>query len=123
VARAAFFPTITLDASGGHQTAGGGLNLLDAPNSFWMLGRAAALTLFDGGRRTVVVRAARDQFDAASASYRSTVLAAFQQVEDNLALCNKLADEARDQAAAVDAAPPHRGSVPDPLPARRGDLS
>jgi outer membrane protein, multidrug efflux system len=103
VARAAFFPTITLDASGGFENTGG-FNLLSAPNSLWTLGPAAALTLFDGGRRKAVVQVARDEFDEASANYRLTVLVAFQQVEDNLALCNKLADEARDETAAVDAA-------------------
>ncbi len=104
VARAAYFPSITLDASGGFETAGAGVNLLSASNSLWTLGPAAALTLFDGGKRKAGVRAARDQFDEASASYRSTVLAAFQEVEDNLALCNKLADESREQSDAVAAA-------------------
>ena len=103
VARAAFYPSITLSASGGFEDAGG-MNLLNAANSWWTVGPAAALTLFDGGRRKAVVRQARDQFDEASATYRSTVLSAFQQVEDNLALCNKLADEAREEDAAVTAA-------------------
>jgi NodT family efflux transporter outer membrane factor (OMF) lipoprotein len=100
VARAALYPSITLDASGGFESAGG-VNLLQAANSWWTLGPSVSLPLFDGGRRQAVVRQARDQFAEASASYRSTVLAAFQQVEDNLALCNKLADEAREQDAAV----------------------
>jgi NodT family efflux transporter outer membrane factor (OMF) lipoprotein len=103
VAKTAFFPTISLDATAGLQTAGG-VNLLQAGNGFWAVGPALAQTLFDGGRRKAAVRQARDQFDEAAASYRATVLAAFQQVEDNLALCNKLADEAREQAAAVEAA-------------------
>lgn len=103
VARAAFYPTISLSAAAGLETAGG-VNLLQASNGFWALGPAAAMTLFDGGRRKAAVRAARDQFDETSAAYRSTVLAAFQQVEDNLALCNKLADEAREQTGAVEAA-------------------
>jgi outer membrane protein, multidrug efflux system len=102
-ARAAFYPDITLDASGGYQSAGG-VNLLQAADSWWTLGPAAAVALFDGGRRKAVVRQARDRFDEASAGYRATVLAAFQQVEDNLALCGRLADEAREQSLAVDAA-------------------
>ena len=103
VAKAAYYPTISLSAGSGFQDAGG-VNLLQASNGWWALGPSVAQTLFDGGRRKAGVRAARDQFDEAAASYRSTVLAAFQQVEDNLALCNKLADEAREQAAAVEAA-------------------
>ncbi len=103
VARAALYPSISLDAIGGFENSGG-LSLLNAADSWWTLGPTAAMTLFDGGRLRAQVRASRDQFDEASASYRSTVLAAFQQVEDNLALCNKLADEAREQLAGVAAA-------------------
>jgi len=103
VARAALFPTLTLDATGGFQTAGAG-SLLSAANSWWTLGPSLAMSLFDGGRRKAVVRASRDQFDEASAVYKSTVLTAFQQVEDNLALCNRLAFEARQQSDAVTAA-------------------
>jgi multidrug efflux system outer membrane protein len=77
---------------------------LNLANSFWMLGPTLALTIFDGGRRSAVVRSAQDQFDIASASYRSTVLSAFQEVEDNLVLCNDLAVEADSESSAVDAA-------------------
>lgn len=104
VARAAFFPTISLDASGGYQDAGGGVNLFNVSNSLWSLGPSLALTVFDGGRRRAAVKIALDQFDQASDSYRSTVLTAFQQVEDNLVLCNDLAGEASEQADAVAAA-------------------
>jgi NodT family efflux transporter outer membrane factor (OMF) lipoprotein len=104
VARAAFFPTISLNASGGFQDAGGGLNLFNASNSLWSLGPSLALNVFDGGLRRAADKVALDQFNQASASYRSTVLSAFQQVEDNLVLCNGLAGEAAQQQDAVQAA-------------------
>jgi multidrug efflux system outer membrane protein len=103
VARAAFYPQITLGAAAGFESAGG-VNLLQAANSWWTLGPNVTLPLFEGGRLKAQLRQARDQFTEASASYRSTVLAAFQEVEDNLALCNRLADEARAESAAVEAA-------------------
>jgi NodT family efflux transporter outer membrane factor (OMF) lipoprotein len=103
VARAALYPSLTLSATGGFQNAGGA-NLLSAANSWWAIGPSLAMALFDGGRRKAVVRASRDQFDEAAATYRATVLTAFQQVEDNLALSNRLADEAGQQMTAVTAA-------------------
>ena len=103
VARAAFYPSISLDATGGFENAGGN-NLLSVANGWWTVGPALAMTLFDGGLRKAQVRAARAQFDEAGDSYRSTVLAAFQQVEDNLALCNKLAVEMSEQSGGVVAA-------------------
>lgn len=103
VARAALFPSLTLDATGGFENTGVG-NLLKLTNGWWTLGPSLAMTVFDGGRRKAGVRVAWDQFDEASATYRATVLAAFQQVEDNLALSNRLATEASQQTAAVVAA-------------------
>jgi NodT family efflux transporter outer membrane factor (OMF) lipoprotein len=104
VAKAAFFPSLTLDATGGFQTAGGGANLLGAGNSLWTLGPQAVLPIFDAGKRRAAAAQAKAQFEQASADYRTTALSAFQQVEDALALCNRLADESRNEQEAADAA-------------------
>lgn len=103
VARAAFFPAVTLGLNGGYQAAGG-VNLTSAPNTFWTLGPTIVAPLFDGGRRRAATQYAHAQFDQASADYRQAVLTAFQNVEDQLALNNRLADEAAEQALAVRAA-------------------
>ncbi len=103
VARAALFPRLTLGLSGGFEATGGGL--LAASNLFWALGPAALLApLIDGGRRRAEVRRARAVLEEAAADYRSTVLAAFRQVEDELAAIHHLGTEARDQRDAVQAA-------------------
>jgi NodT family efflux transporter outer membrane factor (OMF) lipoprotein len=103
VARAAFFPTITLSGIVGFQNTGG-TNILSAPDSFWSVGPAVAFTLFDAGRRNAAVRAVKDERAQAAGAYRADVLGAFQDVEDQLALLNHLAQESADQSAAVDAA-------------------
>ncbi len=100
VARAAFFPSITLTASGGYESTGA-MDWLTAPNTFWSIGPKALLTLFDAGKRHAREREAQAQFDEAGEHYRATALTAFQQVEDNLALLKLLGDEATDENAAV----------------------
>ena len=89
VADAAFFPTLTLSAEGGfeHNTFA---HLFSLPNRFWTLGPALAETIFDGGARTAAVHAAEATYDEDVATYRNTVLAAFQNVEDSLSSVNHL---------------------------------
>jgi NodT family efflux transporter outer membrane factor (OMF) lipoprotein len=100
VAQAAYYPNLTLSASGGYQGNGFGPWFL-APGRVWALGAALAETLFDGGARSAQVEQARAALDEAAATYRQTVLSAFQDVEDNLAA---LGDLARERAAQEEAA-------------------
>ncbi|HEY4345533.1 MAG TPA: efflux transporter outer membrane subunit [Parvibaculum sp.] len=103
VQKAAFFPSITLGLSGGFESVGAGL--LTAPSAFWALGPAEALlSVFDGGEREGKLAVAKGEFDEASANYRQTVLDGFREVEDQMALSNRLADEAKHQDDAVKAA-------------------
>jgi multidrug efflux system outer membrane protein len=103
VARAAWFPSITLGAGAGFETTGA--SWLSAPSSFWGLGPLqAALSLFDGGHRAAGVKLARAQFDEATATYRQTVLTAFREVEDDLAAQRLLVASEADQAEAAKAA-------------------
>jgi NodT family efflux transporter outer membrane factor (OMF) lipoprotein len=103
VARAAFFPAIGLSASGGYLSTQAA-NFLTQPNEFWAIGATGLLTIFDAGKRSASVKQARAAFDEASAKYRGTVLAAFAQVEDNLALLNHYRDASAAEKAAVVAA-------------------
>ncbi|CAG9191598.1 efflux transporter outer membrane subunit [Burkholderia vietnamiensis] len=103
VMRAAFFPDVTLGLIGGYQSSGLG-HWLSAPNEIWSLGPSLALTLFDGGRRRALTDQAYAQLAENGAQYRAVVLAACQQVEDNLALTHHLGDEAAREQEALDAA-------------------
>lgn len=103
VARAAFFPTLTLGVDGGYRTTHGAL--LASPNSFWGLGPlSAVVTLFDGGRRNAQVRLSRAEYDEIAANYRETVLTAFRQTEDALAANRYLATQISDQRESASAA-------------------
>ena len=100
VAKAAYFPQLTLSADGSFN--GSSLaNLFDTPGRVWSLGAALAQTLFDGGLRTARVRQAEAAYDITVAQYKQTVLAGFQQVEDQLALQRLLARETAFQDQAV----------------------
>ena len=92
IAKAAFFPALTLAATAGVQSSSF-LNWITLPSRFWTLGPQLAQTLFDAGKRTAQVDQAQASYDAVAANYRQTVLTAFQQVEDNLAALRILADE------------------------------
>ncbi len=103
VARAAYFPNITLGLGGGVEATGG--SIFSSAAGFWALGPAQALlTLFDGGRRRAQVRISRAQYDEAAANYRTTVLTAFREAEDEIAATRHLAAQAADQLAAAQAA-------------------
>jgi NodT family efflux transporter outer membrane factor (OMF) lipoprotein len=100
VARAAHYPNLVLSAGGGFSAAGLA-GLFSTPSRVWSLGAALAQTLFDGGLRDARDAQALAVFDAAAASYKQTVLAGFQQVEDQLAALHVLDREAGYQDQAV----------------------
>ncbi|MCL2589822.1 MAG: efflux transporter outer membrane subunit [Betaproteobacteria bacterium] len=101
VAQSAFYPTLTLSATGGYQQGSGFGPLFVLPNRFWSLGSALAAFLFDGGLRSAQLEQARGAYDEAVANYRQTVLIAFQEVEDNLAALRVLEEESVHQREAA----------------------
>ena len=103
IVRAAWFPRLTLGGSIGYQSYEHS-DWFQAPNLFWSIGPALALTLFDGGLRKARIEQAHAVLDEAGASYRGTVLRAFAEVENNLALLAHDREAANEQAQAVDAA-------------------
>jgi NodT family efflux transporter outer membrane factor (OMF) lipoprotein len=103
VAVAAYFPSLTLSGSTGFSASTLG-SLLAASNNVWSVGPQLALTVFDAGARDAAVDQARAAHDQAVASYRQTVLAAMQSVEDQLAALRVLADQAAVQEVAVTSA-------------------
>jgi len=100
VAESAFYPSLTLSASGGVHNARFA-DLLSAPSRFWSIGATLAQLLFDGGAREAVTDQARAVHDEEAALYRQTVLTGFQEVEDNLAALRILEQEAVLQDAVV----------------------
>ncbi len=100
VAKAAYFPSLTLSASGGFQSSSLS-NLLTVPSRFWSLGPTLAQALFDGGLRRAQTDQAIAAYDANVAGYRQTVLNGLKEVEDNLAALRILEDEAAIQDEAV----------------------
>jgi NodT family efflux transporter outer membrane factor (OMF) lipoprotein len=103
VARAAYFPSITLSLQAGVQSsvyAG----LVSAPNIFWAIGPQLAQYVFDGGLRRAQLDSAKAATDEAGARYRGVVLSAFRQIEDNLSLLQDLGTALGEQRDADDAA-------------------
>jgi NodT family efflux transporter outer membrane factor (OMF) lipoprotein len=103
VAEAAYFPNITLGASGGYES-GSFAQWFSLPSLVWSLGASAAGTLFDAGLRTAQVDETRAAYEATVGTYRQTVLIAFQEVEDNLAALRILEQETQVEDEAVTAA-------------------
>jgi len=100
IAKAAYFPTVTLSALFGFESSSF-RNLGGWQSFLWAVGSSVAQTVFDGGRRRANSEAALANYDATVASYREATLDAFQQVEDNLAALRILEQEAEQQKRAV----------------------
>jgi NodT family efflux transporter outer membrane factor (OMF) lipoprotein len=103
VAEAAWFPSLTLSGSFGYESSSLS-HLIRASNQVWSFGPSVAETLFQGGAILGQIRENRALYDSAVATYRETVLTAFQQVEDDLATLNYLqTDYVQENEAVVDA--------------------
>jgi len=103
IARAAFFPTLSLSAAAGFEGTSL-VNLFHSASYIWAVGPTLSQTLFDAGRRRAVAAGAGASYDESVANYRQTTLTAFQQVEDNLAALRVLEQEAEHQRQATQAA-------------------
>jgi NodT family efflux transporter outer membrane factor (OMF) lipoprotein len=103
VAKAAYYPTITLNGAFGFESSSFS-NWLSWPSRLWAIGVTGTETVFDAGRRRAVTDQAQAAYDGTVASYRETVLVAFRDVEDNLSELRILAEESQAQAEAVQSA-------------------
>ena len=103
VTEAAWYPDLTLSASGGYRDSSFG-DLISVPNRFWSLGPQLAITLLDFGGRRADLEQAEASYDQTVANYRQTVLDSFREVEDNLVQLRVLAEEAVVQQQALEAA-------------------
>ena len=103
IAQTAYYPTLTLSASAGFLSPSL-QSLFTWAARTWSAGPSLSQTLFDFGRRGAQVENAQAEYDSTVAAYRETVLAAFQEVEDDLASLRYLAEETQQQAQAVAAA-------------------
>jgi NodT family efflux transporter outer membrane factor (OMF) lipoprotein len=101
VADAAFYPTLTLSATGGVESSSI-QKLLNWSSRFWSAGPSISETIYDGGLRRATVNQYIATYNADLASYRQTVLTAFQQVEDSLAEVRILSQQIEREKAAVD---------------------
>jgi NodT family efflux transporter outer membrane factor (OMF) lipoprotein len=103
IATAAYYPTLTLSASGGFESSAV-KNLLTWPSRFWSVGPSLSETIYDAGLRRATVNQFIALYNANVAGYRQTVLTAFQQVEDNLAAERILSKQILQQQDAVQSA-------------------
>lgn len=103
IAYAAYYPTLTLSASGGFESSSF-TKWLSWPSRFWSIGPSLSETIFDGGLRRATVNQFVATYNADLANYRQTVLTAFQQVEDYLAAERITSQEAEKQKEAVGSA-------------------
>jgi NodT family efflux transporter outer membrane factor (OMF) lipoprotein len=100
IARAAFYPSLSLSAQGGFESADIG-KLVTAPSAIWSIGLSALEPVIAGGRIRAQVERARAVYDESVANYREMALTAFQQVEDALSGLNALTSAAESQQRAV----------------------
>jgi multidrug efflux system outer membrane protein len=103
VAKAAWFPSLSLTATGGYASPEIG-DIFKWSARAWGLGALLSLPIFDGGRREAGVQNARGEMDAALANYREQILVAFKDVEDQLSALRLLAEQSEAQGRAVEAA-------------------
>lgn len=103
VQTAAYYPTLSLTGSGGLESSAIG-SLFSAPALFWSAGAAASETIFDAGLRKATVAQYTAMYNADVATYRQTVLTAFQQVEDYLATMRVTSEQIQQEAVAVQSA-------------------
>ena len=103
IARAAFYPTLSLSGAVGFEGSSFA-NLFDPASFLWSIGPTLSQTIFDAGRRRSLSEQANASYDETVANYRQTTLSAFQQVEDNLVALRVLTQEADHQHRATLAA-------------------
>ncbi|MGA8938263.1 MAG: efflux transporter outer membrane subunit [Acidobacteriaceae bacterium] len=100
VEKAAFYPTLSLTGGGGLESSKIS-SLFSAPALFWSLGASASETIFDAGLRKATVAQYTAQYHADEASYRQSVLTAFQQVEDYIATLRVTSEQIQQEEIAV----------------------